>query len=634
MYRLAVLESCGLVGYDRHAYRNLDRALNAAQDTGTPVGITRKLGVDDDIVVVDGEWTRGFWNGYPQSGRYERDAQRPRGTRAERNEAPRLEGSTLIAESQPPSWIGKTFLDRQGSGAVWNGVRMVKVERYRMRAVDRTNEDEQACDGLYAGAVRATFEWWRQGHKEQGAHVAPAVLSLLTPAGVRLGAMAQLPFEADYLLLLPTEEEQRHWPATGPYVREDGTVRPPRRLSAVSDATLEKLHDLDLHEPRPTHQSYYRWTRVTPDGVVAIDHQVFTAADKAERPPQWVQYPWSTDRRALCRTRGLPADARTIDGREFISDVERVEATKFDEIVRACNLEVGGVVTDRNGKGMLFDGRTLLPIEQGRVASPGNPEDGADIWAVATLKRAQVTPEDVNVHGVLIPMEATEAKGLQLPYDVRGILFLRGRPKTRAHAIPLTTEDLAALRKKSLQTVDLRGLDAPHRRAGWSTRYSQPVPAAPTAAPTPGQPESSLPPAPEPAGGEPAPKSVRDEHDETPLPIEDDSEPQAAWPTADELAGSALEGIAPPAPSGDDTPEESSELEDSEPTVDDPPPPSYPLEPLDTRIRKGFRALEISEEEVEAVRTAFKDRPPRELLEHIQEMYRRLQERASKTDTS
>ena len=106
-------------------------------------------------------------------------------------------------------------------------------------------------------------------------------------------------------------------------------------------------------------------------------------------------------------------------------------------------MEPGKVIVDQNGDGMLYDGQTLRRVEKLKIREPGSGVDGQPAWIMSTLERAGVSPSDVNIHGVLIPVTSHESQQMGLPAETRAVLFLRqGQARRKANAIPLTREEL------------------------------------------------------------------------------------------------------------------------------------------------------------------------------------------------
>ena len=442
-YRLVTLTKEGLAGYDRHAYRSLGITFNAQKVAGE-VGIARSDGVDSDIVVVNGEWIDNPRVGYPSTAPYNPCEN---GTQ--------IADERLLRYTQPGEWFGRTFLDGVGTGLVWTGKEMLRVQQYRIVE----NGAGPEYEGLYAASIAATYYWWDTTGKSGQNGLTPAVICIDSAAGDRLRRNASIPFTTEYLMLLPSEFEGE-WPANL-YVSDQGAIRPPRHLVPVAERTLKALERLDIHEPRPQGTLYYRWTEVTPKGVVAADGNVYTNPTSCTNPPYQDQWE-STRSWALCRTKGLPADAKRVDGRPVVTDAKRTRADYFDRIVRAHNMEPGKVIVDQNGDGMLYDGQTLRQVEKLKIREPGSAIDGQPAWIMSTLKRAGLTPGDVNIHGVLIPVTSQECQQVGLPGETRGVLFLReGQSRRKANAIPLTRAELNDLQKRSIIQFN------PERLAGY-----------------------------------------------------------------------------------------------------------------------------------------------------------------------
>ena len=111
---------------------------------------------------------------------------------------------------------------------------------------------------------------------------------------------------------------------------------------------------------------------------------------------------------------------------------------------------------------MLYDGQTLRQVEKLKIREPGSAIDGQPAWIMSTLKRAGLTPGDVNIHGVLIPVTSQECQQVGLPGETRGVLFLReGQSRRKANAIPLTRAELNDLQKRSIIQFN------PERLAGY-----------------------------------------------------------------------------------------------------------------------------------------------------------------------
>lgn len=467
-YRLVRLESGGLSGHDRHAYRTLGNALNAQKRDGS-VAIALCEGIDRDIALIDGEWTDNPRVGYPNTGPY--------------INGPEIAEDRLMPKTQPGMWFGQTFLNGMGTGHVWSGKRMLPVRKYRIDCGPAWPD----YDGLYAASIAASYHWWETTHRRPDELQAPAVICIDSTAGDHLRRRADIPFATEYLMLLPSASE-KDWPYDEAYVNAEEHIRPPRHLVPVAERTLRALERLDIHEPRPEDTWYYRWTEVTPQGVVAADRQVYTNPASCTRPPYRSHSDAEETIWAVCRTKGLPADAETVDGRPFVTDARRTAANDFERIVNMYNAVPGRMIVDDNGDGLLYDGDTLRRIENLKHREPDSRIDGQPAWIMSALKRAGMSPADVNVHGVLVQMTSAECREIGLPPETRGVLFLReGQKRSTANAIPLTREQLNELRTRAITKFNPEDLQGYRYQYSWRSRSPGTVPAVPVEPPRDGQ---------------------------------------------------------------------------------------------------------------------------------------------------
>ena len=141
-------------------------------------------------------------------------------------------------------------------------------------------------------------------------------------------------------------------------------------------------------------------------------------------------------------TVGLPADALTFDGESFATDVRRVRADRFDGIERVAAGYTGQFVGDRDGNGFIYDGHTLPRVVDPVIDAPGAPYHGLPAWSLALLSPAKVTPADLHVHGVMLPVSTEEAVAFGLEEDVRHVLLARGRTKDDIRVARFSRRDL------------------------------------------------------------------------------------------------------------------------------------------------------------------------------------------------
>ena len=446
---------------DRHAYTVSAKALAGRSSTDTALVCSAVL--DPDIRVVDGRWRSSLDLSYPDTGFY--------GGRFGGDAAPKVLPEGLVYNTQPSAWIGCLFLDPAGDGTVWTGSGLLNVRGHRI-----ADSGLPGYDGLYAMSLAVTHEWWEHTRCVlPDVPSDPAVIALESPLGESVRSRVSVPFQVDYLLLLPFPEESS-WPFESLYVTDRGEVRPPRRVVPVCRDDFEAIGRSDRYRPRLDNSVYYRIAEVTPVGLLAVNREVFTGPGMCPVPA------FSRDGSLLVisSTRGLPADALTIDGESFVADVHRVSAERFDAIHEVVTGYVGQVVVDDDGNGFVYDGSHLQVVAKRLVADTRSKANGFPVWSVALMSRAKVTPADVNVHGVVFPLHAGEAVSMGFSPDVRYVLLMRGRPKDQVYVVPFSNDDFGLLRTTaSVGSFRQRAaMPSPVRRSSRSSS-TRPLPAAP-----------------------------------------------------------------------------------------------------------------------------------------------------------
>ena len=423
-YRLVQLSQHGLVPVDRQAYSS-----PALVDSGRyrrDLGVVVRPELDSDVLVVDGCWTA--------EGDMARPAAFPLGASAP-SERPVMSSSFLLGDCQPIEWIGRLFLDPSGCGTVWTGARILRVRNHRIRPPAPTE-----YVGLYAVSIAVTHHWWtRERSLDMGSCRSssdPAVLDLGSDFGRDLRHRVNIPFTVDYLLLLPAKHEE-HWPFARAYVQDQGEVRPPRDVVPVSRKDFEFLAWVDRYRPRLEDARYFRLAAVTPAGLLAVDEAVFTDPEACPRAPVL-----DTELLVVTWTEGLPADALTIDGESFCGNVLRVPADRFDGIHLVVDGYVGQFVSDAEGNGFVYDGRTLRCVVKRVIEAPGASVNGFPVWVLALLKRARVTPDDIGVHGVMLSLTRDEAVSYGFDSDVEYVLLASGRTKDDIRVASFSKVDL------------------------------------------------------------------------------------------------------------------------------------------------------------------------------------------------